>query len=126
MDQKMAGRGLPDLSGPASPVCGYPQVTGGQEGSGGGTSAVAPLYAGLIAIINANLGAAVGFLNPQLYKLAATAFHEISGPPGPAGNSFDGITGYPATKVWNACTGLGSIDGAALQAGLKTASTAAG
>jgi kumamolisin len=43
----------------------------------------------------------------------------LSGPPGPANNSFAGITGYPATKVWNACTGLGSINGQALQDGLK-------
>jgi len=123
LDQKVSGRGLPDLAGPASPLCGYPQVQGGQEGSGGGTSAVAPLYAGLVAVINANLGASVGFLNPQLYAMANTAFREISGPPGPANNSFDGITGYPASKVWNACTGLGSIDGTALQTGLKTAAT---
>ncbi|HET6254983.1 MAG TPA: S53 family peptidase [Puia sp.] len=123
LDQKKSGRGLPDLAGPASPVCGYPQVQGGQEGNGGGTSAVAPLYAGLIAIINANLGAPVGFLNPQLYAMANTAFREISGPPGPANNSFGRITGYPASKVWNACTGLGSIDGTALQTGLKTAAT---
>jgi kumamolisin len=121
LDLKMSGRGLPDLAGPASPVCGYPQVQGGQEGSGGGTSAVAPLFAGLIAIVNANLGAPVGFLNPQLYALANTAFREISGPPGPANNSYGGITGYPASKVWNACTGLGSVDGTALQAGLKSA-----
>jgi kumamolisin len=123
LDQKKSGRGLPDLAGPASPVCGYPQVQGGQEGSGGGTSAVAPLYAGLIAIINANLGAPIGFLNPQLYAMANTAFREISGPPGPANNSFAGITGYPASRVWNACTGLGSVNGAALQAGLKTAAS---
>jgi kumamolisin len=123
LDQKISGRGLPDLAGPASPVCGYPQVQGGQEGSGGGTSAVAPLYAGLIAIVNANLGAPVGFLNPQLYAMANTAFREISGPPGPANNSFGGITGYPASKVWNACTGLGSVNGTALQAGLKTAAS---
>jgi kumamolisin len=123
LDEKKAGRGLPDLSGPASPLCGYPQVQGGQEGAGGGTSAVAPLYAGLIAIINANLGSPVGFLNPQIYALATTAFREISGPPGPANNSFGGIAGYPASKVWNACTGLGSVDGAALQAGLKTANS---
>ena len=121
LDQKITGRGLPDLAGPASPVCGYPQVTGGQEGSGGGTSAVAPLYAGLIAIINANLGASIGFINPQLYAMANTAFREISGPPGPANNSYGGVTGYPASKIWNACTGLGSIDGTALQNGLKTA-----
>jgi kumamolisin len=123
LDQKKTGRGLPDLSGPASPVCGYPQVQGGQQGDGGGTSAVAPLYAGLIAVINANLGASVGFLNPQLYAMADTVLREISAPPGPANNSFAKVKGYPATKVWNACTGLGSIDGTALQNGLKTASS---
>ena len=58
---------------------------------------------------------------PKLYAMANTAFREISAPPGPANNSFSGITGYPASKVWNACTGLGSIDGTALQTGLKTA-----
>jgi kumamolisin len=124
LDQQMTGRGVPDLAGPASPVCGYPQVMGGQEGSGGGTSAVAPLYAGLIAIINANLGSPIGFLNPRIYALANTAFREISGPPGPANNTFAGITGYPASKGWNACTGLGSVDGTALQNGLKAAATA--
>ena len=121
--EKMKGRGIPDLAGPASPVSGYPQVTGGQEGSGGGTSAVAPLYAGLIALINTNLSTPVGFINPHLYALADTAFREISGPPGPADNSFGKVTGYPAGKVWNACTGLGSINGSALQNGLKTTAT---
>jgi kumamolisin len=117
--EKKSGRGIPDVAGNASPLSGYPQVQGGQQGAGGGTSAVAPLYAGLIALINANLGAPVGFINAQLYALASTAFRELSGPPGPANNSFGGITGYPATKVWNACTGLGSINGQALQDGLK-------
>lgn len=119
---KKAGRGIPDVAGNASPVSGYPQSAGGQLEGSGGTSAVAPLYAGLIALINANLGTPVGFINPQLYALASTAFHEISGPPGPKNNSFNGVTGYPASKVWNACTGLGSINGTALQNGLKKTS----
>ena len=37
----------------------------------GGTSAVAPLYAGLIALINAQLGHPIGYLNPTLYTIAA-------------------------------------------------------
>ena len=37
----------------------------------GGTSAVAPLWAGLIARINAAKGSPVGFINPQLYDNAA-------------------------------------------------------
>jgi kumamolisin len=118
--EKKSGRGIPDVAGNASPLSGYPQVQGGQQGDGGGTSAVAPLYAGLIAVINSNLGAQLGFITPQLYALAKTAIRELSGPPGPANNSFDGINGYPATKIWNACTGLGCINGQALQDGLKT------
>ena len=115
------GRGIPDIAGNASPVSGYPQSQGGRTGGGGGTSAVAPLYAGLIAVINANLGTPVGFINPILYSLAQTAFNNISGPPGPANNSYGHVTGYPASAKWNACTGLGSINGTVLQQGLAAA-----
>ena len=87
----------------------------------GGTSAVAPLYAGLIARINANLGHAVGFLNPKLYQLPASTFHDILGAPGPANNSMGHVIGYPAGPGWDACTGLGSVRGQALQAGLTAA-----
>ncbi|HXW77532.1 MAG TPA: hypothetical protein VEJ20_08990, partial [Candidatus Eremiobacteraceae bacterium] len=117
-----SGRGVPDISGNASENSGYPQFINGQSGPVGGTSAVAPLYAGLIAIINANLGVTVGFINPIIYGAAGSAFRIVSGPPGPANNSFNGVTGYPATsKVWNACTGLGSVKGTALQAALSAA-----
>jgi len=116
-----AGRGIPDIAGNASENSGYPQFINGQSQAVGGTSAVAPLYAGLIAVINANLGAPVGFINPVLYSIGAAAFRDISGPPGPADNSLNGVTGYPASPGWNACTGLGSVNGAALQNGLKTA-----
>ena len=87
----------------------------------GGTSAVAPLYAGLIARINANVGFNVGYINPTLYTLPATTYRDISSPPGPANNSSGGIQGYPAGPGWDACTGLGSVNGTALQAGLKAA-----
>lgn len=114
-----AGRGVPDIAGNASPNSGYPQVTIAQGASaGGGTSAVAPLYAGLIARINANLGRPSGFLNEVLYSLPADAFHDVLGAPGPANNSFGGVTGYPAGPGWDACTGLGSVNGQALQAAL--------
>ena len=91
------GRGVPDIAGNASPFSGYTQFIGGQSEPIGGTSAVAPLYAGLIAIINANLNAPVGFLNPTLYSVADNAFRGISSPPGPANNTFDKVTGYVAT-----------------------------
>jgi kumamolisin len=115
-----AGRGVPDIAGNASENSGYAEyLRGRRAGPVGGTSAVAPLYAGLFARINANLGARVGFVNPILYSLATTAFRDITSPPGPANNSFNGVTGYPVAKGWDACTGLGSVKGTALQTGLK-------
>jgi kumamolisin len=117
-----AGRGVPDIAGNASVNSGYPLYLAGQSsGPIGGTSAVAPLYAGLIAVINGNLGFSAGFINPTLYSLASTVCRDVSAPPGPANNSFDGATGYPATAGWNACTGLGRVNGTALQNGLKAA-----
>jgi kumamolisin len=115
------GRGIPDIAGNASRNSGYVQVINGKSSVMGGTSAVAPLYAGLIAVINANLGRSVGFINPVLYSLPAAAFNDIVGPPGSANNSFGRVAGYPAGVGWNACTGLGSVKGTALQDGLKAA-----
>lgn len=116
------GRGIPDIAGNASENSGYPQYINGQEQPVGGTSAVAPLYAGLIARINANINASVGFINPTIYAAPAAAkFREVAAPPGPANNSCGGVTGYPAVAGWNACTGLGSVNGTALQAVLKAA-----
>jgi kumamolisin len=115
------GRGIPDIAGNASENAGYMQFINGQSQPVGGTSAVAPLYAGLIALINANMGRTVGFINPILYSLPATTFSNIAGPPGPADNSYGRVKGYPATAGWNACTGLGSVNGTALQNGLQAA-----
>jgi len=121
ISSKKPGRGIPDIAGNASENSGYPQFINGQPQPVGGTSAVAPLYAGLIARINANLGRPVGFINQHLYAFAGTAFRGIAGPPGPTNNSFGGVTGYPASAGWNACTGLGCAKGAALQNALQTA-----
>jgi kumamolisin len=121
-----AGRGIPDIAGNASENSGYPQFINGNSVTVGGTSAVAPLYAGLIAVINANLGHSVGFLNPTLYSLnAATVFNDIVSPPGPANNSLNGVTGYPVAAGWDACTGFGSVKGVALQNALQTAQASA-
>jgi kumamolisin len=76
----------------------------------GGTSAVAPLWAGLLALINESLGANVGYVNPLLYGTKAeSTFHDIT-----AGNNGT----YSAGKGWDACTGLGTPDGTALLAAL--------
>jgi kumamolisin len=106
------GRGVPDVCGDASPKSGYIVRVDGQQTVIGGTSAVAPLWAGLIALMNQHFGHAVGYLNPVIYGLPSTAkaFRDIT-----AGNN--GM--YSAGVGWDACTGLGSPDGAKLMAALK-------
>jgi kumamolisin len=97
-------RGVPDVSGDADPQTGYEIFVDGQSAVFGGTSAVAPLMAGLIARLNQQAGKAVGFLNPMLYQQAEAAgvFHDVT----------QGSNGsYSASAGWDACTGLGSPDG---------------
>src|SRR5271155_1015820 len=100
------GRGVPDVSGDADPRTGYNVVVDGSATVIGGTSAVAPLWAGLLARINQSLGKSVGFINPMLYaaKSAAT-FRDIT----------SGSNGtYVAGPGWDPCTGNGTPDGTAL------------
>jgi kumamolisin len=95
------GRGVPDVAGDADPGTGYDTLVDGQSSVIGGTSAVAPLWAGLIALINQMLGKPAGFVNALLYQNANTAddFNQIT-----SGNN----GAYSAGAGWNACTGLGS------------------
>ncbi|MGB7437671.1 MAG: S53 family peptidase [Candidatus Acidiferrum sp.] len=100
------GRGVPDVAGDADPETGYNVVVDGQQTVIGGTSAVAPLWAGLLARINQALGVNVGYVNPLLYAAKAEGtFHDIT-----SGNNGD----YSAGPGWDACTGLGSPNGTAL------------
>ena len=116
------GRGLPDVAGNAGPASGYTLYLRGQAQQTGGTSAVAPLYAGLIAVVNSLLGGnKAGFLNPSLYKLGNQVCRDIASPPGPANNNYNGVKGYPCVKGWDACTGLGAIDGGKLLTALQAA-----
>lgn len=94
-------RGVPDVSGDADPATGYDIRVDGSEGVFGGTSAVAPLWAGLIARINETKGSPCGFINPQLYKNPGALRDIIQG------NNGD----FSAAPGWDACTGLGSPDG---------------
>jgi kumamolisin len=119
------GRGVPDIAGNASENSGYLQVINGAQAQPvGGTSAVAPLYAGLMARINANNRFPAGYLNTTLYNLPSSAFHQIVGQPGPANNNFGRVKGYPAGPGWDACTGRGSLNGQTLQAALAAAHAA--
>ena len=101
------GRGVPDVSGDADPATGYSILVDGQHAVFGGTSAVAPLWAGLIARINQHLKQPVGYFNPLLYQQLAAAgtLRDIT-----SGNN----GAYQAAPGWDACTGFGSPDGAKL------------
>jgi kumamolisin len=95
------GRGVPDVAGDADPNTGYVTLVDGNPDVIGGTSAVAPLWAGLIALINESIGKPAGFINPLLYQNASIAadFHDVT-----SGNN----GAYSAGPGWDACTGLGS------------------
>jgi kumamolisin len=110
------GRGVPDVCGDADPDTGYAVRVDGETLTVGGTSAVAPLWAGLTALLNQSLGEPVGFLQPFLYSPAGiAALHDIT-----SGNN----GAYSAQTGWDACTGLGSPDGAEILAGLQQAAPA--
>jgi len=99
-------RGVPDVAAAAAGSPGYRIVLNGVEVVKDGTSAVAPLWAGLIAIANAARGKPLGFVNSTLYSNQAL-FRQIDH----GDNRIDG-KGYDAGAGWNACTGLGVPKGA--------------
>ncbi|MHB8295650.1 MAG: S53 family peptidase [Acidimicrobiales bacterium] len=118
------GRGVPDVAGNADPNTGYAVRVDGQDTVVGGTSAVAPLWASLVALVNQELasqsppGAPVGFLCTQLYPGAHG--------PGLHGRACRDITqgsngAYAAGPGWDACTGWGSPDGRGLLSGITGA-----
>lgn len=112
------GRGVPDVSGVADPETGYRVRVDGTDAVIGGTSAVAPLWAGLTARLVQALGSPVGLLPLRLYPDAtasatAPGFRDIV-----SGNN----GAYSARAGWDACTGLGVPNGDALLAALRAAS----
>lgn len=87
-----------------------------------GTSAVAPLYAGLIAVLRSASGVKFGFLNPTLYQLATSTkipspFNDITHGNNDSGDTPD--SPYIAGQGWDPCTGWGSIDGTMLLNAIK-------
>jgi kumamolisin len=98
------GRGVPDVAGDADPSTGYSVEVDGEALVIGGTSAVAPLWAGLIALANAQNKTSAGFVNPTLYESTnVKAFRDIT-----QGNN----GAFSAGPGWDACSGLGSPNGA--------------
>ena len=99
-------RGVPDVAGDADPQTGYQVLIDGTDTVIGGTSAVAPLWAGLIARLNQAAGSPAGFVNAKLYA-APSACNDIT-----QGDNGD----FAAAPGWDACTGLGSPNGAQIAA----------
>jgi kumamolisin len=94
-------RGVPDVAGNADPITGYKVLVDGSMEVIGGTSAVAPLWAGLIALVNQKIGTHVGFWNPMLYNHLNHDFNDIV-----SGNNGT----FKADKGWDPTTGLGTPD----------------
>lgn len=102
------GRGVPDMSGNANPSTGYLLQVHGKTTVIGGTSAVAPLFAAMMARINESLGTSAGYINPLIYmaKDRERAFENI--------NSGSNGT-YWASDGWDPVSGLGRPIGSALR-----------
>ncbi len=107
-------RGVPDIAGDADPSTGLAfYISGGGWNLAGGTSASAPLWAAFIAIANQMAGHPLGFINPTLYKLAASSaytqdFNDITTGDNSINNDKAQVQGYPAVTGWDPVTGLGT------------------
>ena len=103
-------RQVPDIAADADPATGNDIIVDRSVNTGGGTSLSTPIWAGFTTLIDQYLGTqgghAVGFFNPELYRLAETSppyrpLHDIR---------VDGNDFYPATPGYDMVTGLGSPD----------------
>ncbi len=104
-------RGVPDVSAMANPLTGLAIYLNGQWTLAGGTSASAPVWAAVMALANEEAGHPLGFINPGLYKVAASSqyaqdFHDIT--VGNNTNRSANVQGYSATQGWDPITGLGT------------------
>jgi kumamolisin len=108
------GRGVPDVAANADPDTGYQVLVDGTRAVYGGTSAVAPLWAALIARLVQSLGSPLGLIQPQLYGLQS-GFRDVT-----SGNN----GAFAAKPGWDACTGLGSPNGTELLSALGASSGA--
>jgi subtilase family serine protease len=117
-------RGIPDVAADADSHTGFPVVTGnvgrGYQLSGhAGTSAAAPIWAGIIALADQYAKRHLGFVNPAIYQIGLSAqynqaFHDITVGNNTAEFAGGRITGYAAGTGWDPVTGWGSPDAAAL------------
>jgi kumamolisin len=115
-DTGQPGRGVPDVAADADPTTGYQIRVDGQEIVLGGTSAVAPLWAALVCRLVQALGAPLGPPHQALYRGAGPGVI----PPGFRDVTIGSNGAYDAAPGWDPCSGLGTPDGTALLAALRS------
>ena len=111
-------RDIPDVSLTAAAHDGYRMFTKGSWQVISGTSAAAPSFAGLMALVVQKTGQRQGNANPRLYQLAnaqytfggAKVFNDITS----GNNSVPGVTGFTSGPGFDLATGLGSVNAEAL------------
>lgn len=103
-----AMRGVPDVCGVADPETGWTIMANGQLQNVGGTSAVAPMWAAINALLNQAAGKRIGFADLLYYNNLGWFNDTITGTNGD----------YSAGPGWDACTGLGSPNGRSLFSGV--------
>jgi pseudomonalisin len=121
-------RDLPDVALSAAGHDGYLIITGGSLSSVGGTSAAAPSFAGLMALVVQKTGQRQGNANVRLYQMAnsqyasggASVFHDIVS----GNNSVPGVTGFSGAAGYDQATGLGSVDANSMLGNWAAAQTA--
>eukprot|EP00928_Gymnodinium_smaydae_P087265 TRINITY_DN7154_c1_g1_i1.p1 TRINITY_DN7154_c1_g1~~TRINITY_DN7154_c1_g1_i1.p1 ORF type:complete len:566 (-),score=92.70 TRINITY_DN7154_c1_g1_i1:180-1877(-) len=107
------GRGFPDVAGMFE---NYQIYTGGlfPVSSIGGTSASAPVFAGIVSLLNdlrlQKGSSPLGFLNPLLYQNADSLQDITQGSNGVPSKAGCNSEGFPATEGWDGVTGLGEPD----------------
>jgi subtilase family serine protease len=116
-----ATRGVPDVAGDAAFNTGMAVYVSGPGGGiltgATGTSAAAPLWAGLVALADQFAGRPLGFVDPAIYRIARgpayrAAFHDVT----TGNNTFvlkrpaARVAGYQAAPGWDPVTGWGSPD----------------
>lgn len=103
------GRGVPDVALNADPNTGYAVAFQGSWTVVGGTSAAAPAWAAILALVTQarqqNNLTTPGFAQPLLYDMGGTpVFRDIV----QGNNNYGGLVGYSCTVGWDAVTGWGS------------------
>jgi hypothetical protein len=133
-----SGRGVPDIAG----MVAFSQVFFVNTNityNFIGTSCVAPLYAGLCAVVKSAIGRDLGPWNDTLYALKDVSFNDITKGNNDSGDTpanvaaafaaakaapYTGNTPdapyFSATSGWDACTGLGTVDGTKLLNGIAS------